>query len=146
MNLNGNLTLNAGGASEIQNAIIERVATLPSVVPAEAGRIVFLTSSNVYYYNTGSTWSAFATGGNAAALQTEVDAIETSLGTGIDANGLFVGASFTGFALGATSFTDAINKVAAAAAGKDALAQLNDVNFVSLANAQIIKYDLATTK
>lgn len=142
MKINGNLTLNAGGTSEIQNAIIERVSALPTVLGGEAGRIVFF--GGTYYYNTGTTWTSFATGGNAAALQTEVDAIEVTLGAGIDANGNLVPASFTGFAAGAVSFTDAINKVAAAASGKDALAQLNDIAFTTLSGGQTITYNFAT--
>jgi hypothetical protein len=144
MKINGNLTLNAGGTSEIQNAIIERVAALPTAVASEAGRIVFYGST--YYFNTGTTWTAFATGGNAAALQTEVDAIEVTLGAGINGNGNLVPAVFTGFAAGATSFTDAINKVAAAAAGKDALSQLDDVFLGTLSNGQTISYNTSTGK
>jgi hypothetical protein len=69
MKLNGNLVLNAGGQSEIQNAVLERVTGLPAVLAAEAGRILYNVTDGKYYYNTGSTWMAFATGGNATHLQ-----------------------------------------------------------------------------
>lgn len=151
MKLNGNLTLNALGASQIENAVLERITgALPTVQASEAGRIIYHTDDSTFYFNNATSWVAFATGGSATAIQSEVDAIETSLGTGISAAGAFVGASFTGVASGATSFTDAINLVAAAVAGKDALSELVDVN-TGTANAnatdgQSLVYDTATSK
>ena len=112
MRLNGNLVLNAGGLSQIENAVIERVSSVPAFNAAEKGRFVFLTTDGKVYYNTGSAWSALATGGNAAALQTEVDALEASLGALIAATGEFnaAGATLTNVT-GATSITDIISQL-----------------------------------
>ena len=115
MRLNGNLVLNAGGLSQIENAVIERVTSIPAFSAAEKGRFVFLTTDGKVYYNTGAAWSALATGGNAAALQTEVDALEASLGALIAATGEFnaAGATLTNVT-GATSITDIISQLDAA--------------------------------
>lgn len=146
MKLNGNLVLNAEGASEIQNFIVERLASLPSVQVSEKGRIVFNTTDAIYYYNTGSIWQAFATGGNASLLQTEVDAIETSLGTMINGSGVFVGASFTTYnntiwPSSPTSLGDALTTLAAYMSGNDTLAELNDVALVSAANKDFLMFN-----
>ncbi len=115
MRLNGNLVLNAGGLSQIENAVIERVTTLPAFSTAEKGRFVFLTTDGKVYYNTGAAWSALATGGNAAALQSEVDALEAALGSLFAATGDFnaAGASLDNVT-SATSLTDVISQLDAA--------------------------------
>jgi hypothetical protein len=127
MRLNGNLVLNAGGQSEVDNFIIERLAALPSIDSAEKGRIVFKTADNTYYYNNGTVWMAFATGGNAAELQTEVDNLETALGSMISASGTWVTGQLTGYAASATSVTGAINAIEAALTAHNTLAELDDV-------------------
>jgi len=105
MRLNGNLVLNAGGLSEIQNAVVERVSQLPSFSAAEKGRFVFLTTEGKIYYNDGVQWSTLATGGNAANLQAEVDQLEASLGNlftqagGFDKNGAAFQHEYTGSSL-----------------------------------------------
>ena len=115
MRLNGNLVLNAGGSSEIQNAVIQRVATLPAFVSAEKGRFVFLTSDSKVYFNDGSIWSPLATGGNAATLQTEVDTLEAALGALVSTTGNFFAAGATlANVTGATSITDVIVQLDAA--------------------------------
>jgi len=125
--INGNLTLPTGGQGELQNALIERVSSNPSVVTAEKGRIIFNTTGNTYYYNNGTVWMAFATGGNATALQTEVDLLETALGAGVTSAGEFNAAAFTGYAAGATDFTDAIAKIQDALAAHNTLGELDNV-------------------
>lgn len=115
MRLNGNLVLNAGGSSEIQNAVVQRVATLPAFVSAEKGRFVFLTTDSKVYFNDGSIWSPIATGGNAATLQTEVDTLESALGALIGSDGSFsaIGATLSNVT-SATSITDVIAQLDAA--------------------------------
>lgn len=142
MKLNGNLTLNEGGASEIQNAIIERVASNPSIVAGEKGRIVFNSTDSLYYYNNGSLWQPFATGGNAASLQTEVDAIETSLGSMVNGDGTFVAGAFSGFnkVTTPTSVLNALSQLDAAITGKDQLSELSDVTLTSPASGQYLRY------
>ena len=91
-------------------------------------------TSYVEFYN-GTAWTTLATGGSTGALQTEIDNIEASLGTGINTDGTFNGAGFTGAGLGSvTSFTDAINTVANNAAGKDTLDEI----FPSLSAGNVI--------
>lgn len=127
MRVNGNVQLPTGGQGEFQNALIERVADLPSVNPAEKGRIVFNTTNNTYYYNNGTVWMAFATGGNASALQTEVDNLEVALGSSINASGNFVAGQFTGYASGATTITEAINLIQQAVTAHNTLGELDNV-------------------
>jgi len=127
MRINGNVTLPTGGQGEVQNALIERVSSLPSVNASEKGRIVFNTTDNVYYYNNGTVWMAFATGGNATALQTEVDNLETALGSAISSSGTFVAGQFTGYAAGATNITEAINLIEAALTAHNTLGELDNV-------------------
>jgi|694.fasta_scaffold04879_9 hypothetical protein len=127
MRVNGNVSLPTGGQGEFQNALIERVSDVPSVNPAEKGRIVFNTTSNTYFYNNGTVWMAFATGGNATALQNEVDALEVALGSSINASGQFVTGQFTGYASGATTITEAINMVQQAVTAHNTLGELDNV-------------------
>jgi hypothetical protein len=141
MRLNGNLVLNSGGQSEIDNFIIERLSAAPSVNAAEKGRIYFNTTDNTYYYNNGTNWMAFATGGNAAALQTEVDNLETALGSAISASGTYVASAFTGYAAGATSLTEAISQIEAALTAHNTLAELDDVALSGTSSSQALVYN-----
>jgi len=144
MKFNGNIVLNVDASAEIQNAYVERVAADPTGQGSQnAGRLIYNTTGKVYKYHDGVSWVAIATGGNAAALQTEVDAIETSLGGAIAADGTFVAAGFTGdaFSTAPTSFTDAINKVAAYAVGHDTLAEMSDVTLTATTAGDYLKYN-----
>ena len=143
MKLNGNLTLNAGGLSEVQNFIIERVSSLPTATSAEAGRLVFATTNSTYYFNNGTEWVALATGGNAAALQSEVDAVEASLGSMVNANGTFNAAAFSAFTNVAspTSVQNALSQLDAAIAGKNELSELLDVSVSGRATGDYLKYN-----
>ena len=124
MRLNGNLVLNAGGLSEIQNAVVERVSQLPSFSASEKGRFVFLTTEGKVYFNDGTQWSTMATGGNASALQAEVDTLESALGALFTQAGGFnaVGAVLANVT-GATTLTEVISQLdAALTAAKNATA------------------------
>ena len=115
MRLNGNLVLNAGGLSEIQNAVVERVSQLPVFSAAEKGRFVFLTTEGKVYFNDGSQWSTMATGGNASALQAEVDQLESALGALFTQAGAYNASGIVlANAAGSTSLTDLIGKLDAA--------------------------------
>jgi hypothetical protein len=148
MKFNGNIVLNTGGASELQNVIIERLSANPTFSASEKGRIVFNTSDNTYYFNNGTTWSAFATGGNATAIQSEVNAIETSLGSSINGDGSFNAGAFSGFGNVTTpsSITNVLEQLDLAITGQDTLAELEDVALASLANKQVLYYDTGTSK
>lgn len=147
MKLNGNLLLNNNGQSEIQNLTIERLATAPvGATLAYAGRVYYNTTDNITYYHNGTVWMALATGGNATALQTEVDAIEASLGTAVSTDGTFNAAAFTSgnstvWTSPPASVTDAIITLASYEGAHDALAELKDVTLTGLADKQYLKYD-----
>jgi hypothetical protein len=144
MRINGNLVFNTDASGELQNVYIERVAGLPTFNAAEKGRVIFRTSNALYYYNDGSAWVPFATGGNAAALQTEVDNIETSLGTAINSDGTWNGATaFSGVPLisGAGSITSALITLANYANANDTLAELGDVTLGVLSSGQFLMYN-----
>lgn len=144
MKVNGSLVFDASSASEIQNLRVEKVATNPTHNGgADQGRVIYNTTLNTTYIGGTVTWVAIATGGNAAALQTEVDAIETSLGGAINSDGTFNAAGFPAQAglSSPTSFTNAINQLAAYATSKDQLSELSDVAIVAAANKDFLMYD-----
>jgi hypothetical protein len=147
MKFNGNITLNALGQSEVQNLIAERFSATPAFFASEAGRLIYNTTSRLYYMNSGLGWVALATGGDASALQTEVDALESSIGPIVTSTGAFNAAALTGTnAVSATSITDAINKLDAAMSGKDELRELVDVAVGGRTDGQFLRYDLTSGK
>jgi len=146
MRINGNITLNNGGQGEVQNFVIERLTTAPTVSSSEKGRIYFNTVDNIYYYNNGTSWMAFATGGNATALQQEVDYLESSLGTAVNADGTFNSAAFSGYAAGATSVTNAINLLQTAMTAHNTFAELDDVNVLAATTGQVAMFNGTTSK
>ena len=89
MRLNGNLVLNPLGQSEIQNVVIERVASLPVFDISEKGRVVFNTTTNVLYINDGSIWAPLAAASGVNTVAQELDALESALGTLINSDGTF---------------------------------------------------------
>lgn len=93
-------------------------------------------TSIVEYFN-GTAWTTLATGGNAQALQDEVNAIETSLGAAINTDGTFNAAGFpnvTGILVDPTSFTNAINQIASSVNSNNSL----DEMFPSTAAGNVI--------
>lgn len=148
MNINGNLVFNSDGSGEIQNMYIERLASNPTHDPAQKGRVIFNTTNSLFYYNDGSAWVSFATGGSATAIQSEVDALETALGTAINSNGTFNGTAFTGYGViaSATSITEALTLLSDAQTTNDALSELVDVAITAPANGQFLKYNTTTSK
>src|SRR5574343_925663 len=144
MKLNGNLVLNGDATGEIQNAFIERVSSDPVGTPSgHKGRIIFNLTDNVYKYFNGTTWVALATGGSAAAIQSEVDAIEASIGAGVNSDGTFNATAFAGFSnvTTPTSLTNVLSQLDAAVAGKDALSELTDVQLSSNSNGDFLQYN-----
>lgn len=80
----------------------------------------------VVEYFDGTKWAALATGGNATELQAEVDRIETTLGTLINADGstnVATALSNTLFG-GATDLTTALNNLASGVQSKDTLEEI----------------------
>lgn len=146
MKINGSLVFDSSAASEIQNLRVEKYtnATFDMVYgPADAGRLVYHTNTATLYFGSGAAGAfvSVATGGNAASA-VEVDAIETTLGAGMNADGTLNAAGFVlpeGYT--PTSFTDAINKLAEYATGHDNLSELADVTLTAPAAGQFLKYD-----
>ena len=149
MKINGNLVFNSDATGEIQYAFLDRLSAAPTFNAAEAGRIYYDTTNKLYYFNDSTAWVAIATGGNATALQTEVNTIESSLGTIVNSDGTYNGGnalSGVPFISGATSVTDALTILATEAQGKVDLSELNDVNLTTLTNGQFLVYNTTSTK
>jgi len=141
MKLNGNLVLNTGGQSEIQNLVVERISTtMPTFLASEKGRLVFFNNDGKFYINDGVNWVSLATGGNATALQGEVDNVETALGSFVNANGTFNGTSLDALAsvTGATSLLDALTQMDLAMSGKDQLSELLDTTITTAASGEAL--------
>jgi hypothetical protein len=112
----GVFRLNGTAAVMLPNGTAAQRPTTP--LPA---MVRFNDDSDTLEYYTGAAWSTVATGGNTANLQAEIDAIETALGPAISSTGIFIPESFTGSASGATSFTNAIQRVSNTADAAGAL-------------------------
>lgn len=133
------------GVSQIENVNLENLAAHPSQANSFVGRIYFNTVDNKFYYCTNATgpvYVALATGGDASALQTEVDAIETSLGGMVNSSGVFQASAFSGFAnvTTPTSLTNVLSQLDTAIEGKDTLAELDDVTITTPAAGHVLYY------
>ena len=151
MKINGSLVFDASSASEIQNLRIQKVTSLPTYsAGADNGRVIYLTSTNALYYGSdgAGNWVAVATGGNAASLQVEVDALETSIGAAVNTSGVFQASAFSGFTkvTSPTSITNVLSQLDAAISGKDALAELFDVAISAPADNQLLQYNSTLSK
>lgn len=80
MDHNGNIRLLGGG--QLKNVRIENLVEDPA--SPYAGQIWFNTTDSVYRNYDGTLVHTFAVGGNTAALQTEIDTAETSVGLNAD--------------------------------------------------------------
>jgi hypothetical protein len=149
MKVNGSIEFDASSSSEIKNLRVQKYANLtarPAWTSADAGRLVYVVDPGTIYVGGVSSWIAVATGGDASALQAEVDAIEASLGSMVNANGVFDGSVFVGlnstiWPTNPTSLTDALDKLSDYVSGADTLAELKDVTFTSLVNGDLIRYN-----
>lgn len=149
MKVVGKLTLTGGITSFIENLRPQPFVTLPTWTSGDEGKVIYVTGTDSLYYGTDTQWYALATGGNAAALQDEVDAIEASLGAGINTDGTFLPNGFTdvtGVLVDPTSFTDAINQVAAAVNSNNELSELDDVTITGLADNDLLQYNSTSTQ
>lgn len=154
MKVNGSLLFDASSASEIQNLRVQKIAgvSVPAYTSADAGRVIFIVtagtsgsdnySANTLYYGSAAAnnWVAIATGGNAAALQSEVDALETSIGSIVNSGGVFVvgqvtGPAFTGSESNLTQLLQALSNYANA---NNELSELDDVTLTSASAGQFL--------
>jgi hypothetical protein len=149
MKINGSLVFDASAASEIQNLRVQKVSSLPTFdTNSDPGRLVYVTGTASLYFGTASSWLAVATGGNAAALQTEVDNLETSLGAIVDGSGTFVvgavtGPAFTGSEASVTELLQALSNYANA---NNELSELDDVAITSIANKDLLEFNSVSGK
>jgi len=83
------------------------------------------TASYVEFFN-GTAWATLATGGSTGALQTEIDNIETTLGTMINTDGTSNTAAALTSSLfgGASTLTAALNNLASGISSKDTLDEI----------------------
>ena len=153
MRLNGNLKLEAMGASEVQNFVFERLETLPTFYAEEIGRAVFIISDEVegLYINDGTQWQLLATGGSTADIQAELDALEASVGALVKADGTFDAAALAAFTnvdtTGVTTITQLLTKIDGHFAQlKSAFNELTDVSVASRADKDIVQYNATAQK
>lgn len=149
MRINGNLVFNSDATGELQNVFIQRLAAAPTFNAIEKGRIYFNTTNSLYYFNDGTAWQPFATGGNATLTQQYLNNLITSVGPAVNSDGTWNGSTaFAGQPVisGATSVTSALILLAQAAAASDTLGELDDVELTALANGQYLRYDSVSSK
>jgi len=124
MKINGSLIFDESSASEIQNLRLQKVTALPAITAGDVGRLVYNTNTNVIHVgaNVSGTlsWVPLATGGDASALLSEVDRIETSMG--LNADGSFNAGTFTGTLANQTSYVGLITTLQTLAANASAAA------------------------
>lgn len=143
MKINGNITLNPLGQSEIQNLVVERVSAIPAHNSADKGRFVYNLVDNKFYLNDGTTWVSIATGGNAASLSAELDTLQATLGAFVNADGTVNSLALNALINvdGATTLMAALTQLDAAISGKDQLSELLDVDVTGALNTSFLKYD-----
>ncbi len=123
MKINGNLTFAVLGSGELQNAIMERLSSAPTMSGTTgAGRIYYDTTANQYYYWNGTAWQPFATG-------TSTVSSFSAGSTGLTPSTATTGAVTLGGTLNATSGGTGINSYTAGqilyASSASTLAALN---------------------
>lgn len=131
MIINGNLTFHTLGSGELQNAIMEKLASDPT---GSAGRIYYNTGTNSYRYYDGSAWQDFANGAGTGPIQSELDATQASMGY-VNTDGTFDETTLNALGnvtglTGSSDLVDALTQLDAAisaAAGVDTLGELTDV-------------------
>ena len=148
MKLNGSLVFDASSASEIQNMRVQKYANyaaVPAYTSADVGRLVFVTSTATLYFGSGvaSNWVTVATGGDATALQTEVNNIETSLGALVNSSGVFQVGAVTGPAFSGTEadVKELLQALSNYANANNTLAELDDVALVDAANKDFLMHN-----
>lgn len=118
MKINGSLVFDASSASEIQNLRVEKLTALPTFGSSDNGRLVYNTTNNTMYFGQNGGWIPIATGGNAAALQAEVNALGASLGGLVGDDGVYNAGALTGNLASSTSVTNVFEKIQALVAAE----------------------------
>jgi len=138
MVINGNLKFISAGAGEIQNAVIERLASDPT---GTAGQLYYNTTNNELKFHNGTAWFSVASGG-AAASQVEMDATQTSMGY-VNADGTYNAAILDalGNVTGSSSLASALTQLdtaITAANGVNAVPDLTDVTITTSAANELL--------
>lgn len=148
MKVNGSLVFDASSASEIQNLRVEKVSSNPTHNQgSDQGRLIFNTSNGKLYQGSATAWVAVATGGDASALQTEVDAIETSLGGFVDGSGVFQTGAVTGpaFTGSEADLVEIVQALSDYANSNNELSELDDVTLTPVADNELLQYNSTTS-
>lgn len=141
MIINGNLTFHTLGDGELQNAVIERIATGSLPAASIAGRLIYDTTIEKFIYDDGVQYIELATGGDATAVQNELDVTQNSMGAMIDTDGTYIPHSGTIYIDGNTNITQDLldlDAAVAAASDVDTLAELSDVTLTALVDDDFI--------
>ena len=141
MDINGSLQFDASSASEIKNLRLQKLASNPTHTAADQGRLIWNTTDDVIYVGGPSAWIAIATGGNATALQAELDATQASIGPSVNADGTFNAGAFNTPIATATSITNAINQLATYADANNTLAELDDVTLTTPVASDLLQFN-----
>jgi hypothetical protein len=116
---------------------------------AEKARLIFNITDGKLYINTGVSYVSIATGGDAATLQVELDALESALGTLFTSSGGFNGSaiSFASIDNSSTTLSQVISKLDTAIANKpSSIHAATDASLTTLSNKDILYYESSTGK
>lgn len=147
MKWNGSIELNSDGSGQILNAYVEKLAAAPTVDHSvQEGRLFFNTTTNQFNYSNGSAWAIIPSTSVTDAIQTELNSVESALGSIVGADGAFNSSALTGVPIisAATSVTNALTLLAnnaASGGGASELSDLTDVEFTALSATQFMQYD-----
>ncbi len=142
MKINGSLVFDSSSASVIQNLRIEKFAVNPTHSgAADVGRLIYNSANGIIYVGISNAWVPLATGGDAAALMAEVDALEASLGSMIKSDGTFDASVFSGNLAGAASVKELFTKLQDALASEASARSAADT--VLQGNIDTVSSDLA---
>lgn len=156
MRVNGNLVLNDNASGELRHVYIERLdntaetAAAASLTSAHKGRLIFNTTTSLYKYWDGSAFQSLASGSAAGDAQAELDALETSLGSFINANGTFNAAALSTLTnidlTGVSSLLDVLEAINTELGGAASLDELTDVTLTAPAAKHGLFYNDVTSQ
>lgn len=136
----GDIGFSKPGVGQIKNMVFEKKTNAEimalSGVELVAGRILYDTTNNVCMFYNGVSWVAVSTGGDAAALLTEVNSLETTLGSFVATDGTFNSATAdTALATvtSPTSFSNILQQMDSYIMAHNAITEMTDVTITALA-------------
>jgi hypothetical protein len=150
MEMYGDLTFIDAALCQARNVVIDTHTTAERVafVTAVSGQIVYDSTSQSYWFFNGTVWGELGSSSDVATLQAEVDAIETTIGAMIQADGTLdsTAANALTNVTGATSISDVLTQLDAAIEGADTLAEMNDVTLTAPSNGDFLTYNTTTSQ